>query len=119
MHKLKEYNYALMARYMDTSNRVAKRMLRTLRKRKNRPAVFFGVVLVALTTMAITYKSMPTPIDPAAYRPLLNTIAEGESKGNYNAYFGNVGNATVQFTDMTIQQVLAWQEQYVADGSVS
>lgn len=58
-------------------------------------------------------------LDPTAYRPLLNTIAKGESKGNYNAYWGNSTNTSIRFTDMPIRQVLAWQEDYVKKGSPS
>ena len=58
-------------------------------------------------------------LDQAAYRPLLDTIAKGESAGNYNAYYGSAGNETIKFTDMTLQQVLAWQDAYVASGSAS
>lgn len=58
-------------------------------------------------------------INPTAYVPLLNTIAKGESGGNYNAYFGNPANTAIRFTDMTIDEVLQWQAGYVAQGSVS
>lgn len=53
------------------------------------------------------------------YTVLLNTIAKGESKGNYNAYFGHANNTAIQFTSMSIGEVLAWQEEYVAGGSPS
>jgi muramidase (phage lysozyme) len=61
----------------------------------------------------------PPKIDPAAYTPLLNTIAKGESRGNYNAYFGNAGNTTIRFTEMSVDDVLKWQEDFVRKGSVS
>lgn len=50
---------------------------------------------------------------------LLNTIAKVESKDNYNAYFGNPNNASIQFTSMTVGDVLAWQKQFVEQGSPS
>lgn len=53
------------------------------------------------------------------YTSLLNTIAQGESRGNYNAYFGNAGNAKIDFTAMTVGEVLDWQAEYVAQGSPS
>jgi len=53
------------------------------------------------------------------YTGLLNTIAAGESKGNYNAYYGNAGNQGVDFTSMTVQQVLDWQHDYVQRGNPS
>lgn len=52
-------------------------------------------------------------------RPLLDLIAKGESGGNYNAYFGNAKNKAVKLTEMTIDEVLKWQDEYVADGSPS
>lgn len=50
---------------------------------------------------------------------LLNTIAKVESKHNYNAYFGNSANTSVKFTDMTVNEVLAWQKQFVEQGNAS
>ena len=67
----------------------------------------------------MVYQMRHSTINPAAYVPLLNTIAQGESNGNYNAYFGNSANVDIRFTDMTIEQVLQWQQQYVQQGSVS
>jgi len=58
-------------------------------------------------------------IDPTAYQPLLAVIAKGESKGNYNAYFGHATTNDVQFTNMTIAQVLSWQDSFVSQGSPS
>lgn len=63
---------------------------------------------------------MTTPrIDPTAYKPLLDTIAKGESHSNYNAYYGNASNTTIRFTDMSIAQVLQWQENFVQQGNPS
>ena len=53
------------------------------------------------------------------YTTLLNTIAKGESNGNYNAYYGNAGNTTIAFTQMTIGEVMEWQRSYVARGNPS
>ena len=58
-------------------------------------------------------------VDPATYRPLLQLIAQVESKNNYNAYFGNPHNTSTQFTSMSITQVIAWQEDYLKQGSPS
>jgi len=71
--------------------------------------------IVFLVTQGLT----PTMINPAAYTPLLNTIAKGESNGNYNAYFGNAGNTSIQFTSMTVAEVMHWQQAYVAAGNAS
>ena len=58
-------------------------------------------------------------VDPATYAPLLDVIAKAESKGNYNAYFGNPGNSSVDFTKMSIAQVLEWQADFVRQGNAS
>ena len=50
---------------------------------------------------------------------LLNTIAAAESNGNYDAYYGQANNATVRFTAMPVKEVLAWQKQFVREGSPS
>lgn len=50
---------------------------------------------------------------------LLNTIAKVESKYNYNAYFGKPNNTSIQFTSMTVNEVLAWQKQFVEQGNPS
>lgn len=75
--------------------------------------------LVLLATILVYDSRMPTKVDPAAYAPLLSTIAKGESNGNYNAYFGNAANATLLFTGMSVGEVLQWQEEYVRQGSRS
>lgn len=53
------------------------------------------------------------------FSPVLNVIADGESNGNYNAYYGNGNNSSVIFTQMTVSEVLGWQASYVAGGSPS
>jgi|GEM_PF-6031166 len=53
------------------------------------------------------------------YDKLLNLIASFESGGNYNAYFGHATNHQIKFTSMTLGEVIAWQHQYVKDGSPS
>ncbi len=58
-------------------------------------------------------------VNPVTYRDLLHLIGRVESNNNYNAYFGNAGNADVLFTDMTIAEVLDWQREYVREGSPS
>lgn len=55
----------------------------------------------------------------ANYTDLLRVIADGESKGNYNAYFGNAHNASIDFTSMTVGEVLDWQAKFVANGNPS
>jgi conjugal transfer mating pair stabilization protein TraG len=82
--------------------------------------VLVAVVVLIGTATGVYYKNyMANSIDPTVYAPLLNTIAKGESRGNYNAYFGHADNSNLKFTDMTVAQVLSWQEHYVAQGSPS
>lgn len=50
---------------------------------------------------------------------LLQTIAEVESNDNYNAYFGNAKNTKVQFTAMSVGEVLSWQQKFIESGSPS
>lgn len=52
--------------------------------------------------------------------PLLALIYEHESGGDYNRVYSRDGSyQTMPLTDMTINEVLAWQDSYVADGSPS
>lgn len=58
-------------------------------------------------------------IDPAAFAPLLHLIAQAESSDNYNAYFGSPANTDIDFTSMSVAEVLAWQDEFVRQGSPS
>lgn len=73
--------------------------------------VIGGVVSLILINMQETQKIHTAD--------LLNTIAKVESRSNYNAYFGNSTNASIQFTSMTVNEVLAWQKQFVEQGNPS
>ena len=98
--------------------KLLKRFPRWLRKR---PAVFWaGVVLVGLLA-AYTISSMNQrlSVDPATCKPLLALIAKAESKGNYNAYFGNAGNTDIKFTEMSVAEVMKWQQEFIAAGNAS
>lgn len=55
------------------------------------------------------------------YEPLLELIAKRESDGNYNAFHANADNKKVKLTDMTIAEVLRWQDekQYLKHGGKS
>lgn len=92
-----------------------------LRRRNRTKLVVVGLAFSGLIVGAtgILHQERQVRIDPAAYTPLLNTIAKGESSDNYNAYFGSPGNTTVRFTDMSIAEVMRWQEEYVRQGSIS
>ena len=52
-------------------------------------------------------------------KPLMGVIGNKESTNNYNAYFGKADNNEVDFTNMAIDDVLDWQDQFVAGGSKS
>lgn len=91
-------------------------------RRRNSPIVIAATLLTALclvATAGVVYKSMHPKINPTAYKSLLDTIGSGESKSNYNAYFGHSDNTEIRFTEMPIRDVLAWQEKYVQNGSPS
>jgi conjugal transfer mating pair stabilization protein TraG len=89
-----------------------------LTRTKARRAALSVAALLILGAAAIM-QSMPTIINPAAYKQLLSVIAKGESSSNYNAYFGNPGNDSIKFTDMSIGEVLTWQDDYLQQGKAS
>lgn len=97
----------------------ARRWLRALRRPRNRRKITVGVVVIALAAVAIIPTMSNDTIGPAAYQPLLTAIAKGESQDNYNAYFGHAANSDIKFTDMTIGEVLAWQDSFVEQGAPS
>jgi muramidase (phage lysozyme) len=108
----------------------SKRLLRRLkprfwsrlwRRRRSKKITARGLAFVVLSVVLIgmVYQTMHPAIDPSAYTPLLNTIAKGESNGNYNAYFGNAANKAISFTKMPVGEVLQWQDDYVRQGSAS
>lgn len=80
-------------------------------------AVFLALVIISGNM--VYQKYMAFNVNPAVYTPLLNTIAKGESHGNYNAYYGSSNNTTVHFTDMSIADVLRWQQDFINKGSPS
>jgi conjugal transfer mating pair stabilization protein TraG len=85
-----------------------------------RYAILLVIALVAVTAVLVNRdQTQSTKINPVAYEALLDTIAEGESRGNYNAYYGNANNTQIRFTEMSIGQVIQWQRDYVASGQPS
>lgn len=101
--------------------RAVKRKLRKLWKRGGRTVVILvgAVGVIGLTVYADHLSKMNSSINPAAYKPLLDLIARVESSDNYNAYFGNAKNTKINFTSMTVDEVLQWQKEYVKKGSPS
>lgn len=48
-----------------------------------------------------------------AFGNFMDSIMGAESGGNYNAFHGNGNNTRIRFTDMTIAEVIDWQESGV------
>ena len=100
---------------------MTRRVRKVARWLQKRPAVFWIGLVFAAALIAYTIGSMNQrlQVDPVSAKPLLDLIARVESKGNYNAYFGNAGNSSITFTEMSIADVLSWQEDFVAAGHPS
>ena len=100
--------------------RYKRKLYKTIKRRLEKNSGYFaiaGVIAVAgLGWLAIVDMQGKQKIHTAE---LLNTIAKVESKNNYNAYFGNPNNTSIQFTAMTVGEVLAWQKQFVQQGNPS
>jgi conjugal transfer mating pair stabilization protein TraG len=82
-----------------------------------KPSSVLGVLAVGAVISFILVNMQETPKIHTA--DLLNTIAKVESKYNYNAYFGNSTNTSINFTAMTVKEVLAWQKQFIGQGNSS
>ncbi len=100
---------------------MTRRVRKVTRWLQKRPAVFWiGIVFVAaLIAYTIGSMNQRLQVDPVSAKPLLDLIARVESKGNYNAYFGNAGNTSITFTEMSVDQVMQWQEDFIAAGHPS
>jgi conjugal transfer mating pair stabilization protein TraG len=100
---------------------MTRRVRKVTRWLQKRPAVFWIGLVFAAALIAYTIGSMNQrlQVDPVSAKPLLDLIARVESKGNYNAYFGNAGNTSITFTEMSIADVLSWQEEFIAAGHPS
>ena len=100
---------------------MTRRVRKVTRWLQKRPAVFWiGIVFVAaLIAYTIGSMNQRLQVDPVSAKPLLDLIARVESKGNYNAYFGNAGNTSIRFTEMSVDEVMQWQTEFVAAGHPS
>ena len=87
--------------------------------KKNRCYIALFALAAATMLLYVTMSSNNLAVDTKTVRPLLNLIAEAESNGNYNAYFGNSSNKSPEFTAMSINDVQKWQADYIAKGSPS
>ena len=112
-------NTAIAFKRFSIIRRVTKKtFLRYVKRNKARVALCLGT-LVLLVGYTISMRSQNSHVDPTSYEPLLDLIAKAESRGNYNAYFGNASNTSIDFTSMTIAEVLNWQAEYIKNGSPS
>lgn len=104
--------------------KVKRKIYRTIKRwLKNRNVVlmlFIGTLLLGMFIYTeYMNQNRRLTANPATYTQLLHLIAKAESRGNYNAYFGNTHNSSIKFTAMSIKEVLKWQSEYVKQGSVS
>lgn len=94
--------------------------LRYLKRRKIPATVASLLIFVAGTVAYAGYMTNDkVAVDPIAFQPLLQLIAQVESDDNYNAYFGNASNTAIDLTNMSLAEVLTWQKDYVKQGSPS
>lgn len=105
------------------SSKIKRRLVRRLKQLlRNKTLLLVTGILVACVGIIIYTGYMQNrrlSVNPATYAQLLNVIAWAESKGNYNAYFGNAANSSIDFTKMSIAQVLQWQADFVRAGNAS
>jgi len=51
--------------------------------------------------------------------PILDLIGSKESLGNYNAHYGKPEQEDIRFTEMTVNEIIAWQNGFLGSGSPS
>lgn len=85
------------------------------------PYSFAASLLLVILVLGYTsyISNQRLSVNPASYASLLDLIARAESSDNYNAYFGNAKNSNIDFTSMTIAEVMKWQKEYLNQGSPS
>lgn len=105
------------------SSKIKRRLIRRLKRllRNKTLLLVTGILVVCVGIIIYTgyMQNRRLSVNPATYAQLLNVIARAESKGNYNAYFGNAANSSIDFTKMSIAQVLQWQADFVQAGNAS
>lgn len=103
--------------------KIKRKLGRTFKRwRRNKTVVLMAILTVLFLCVFIytTYmQNKRLMVNPTTYAPLLQLVAKVESKGNYNAYFGNARNSEVDFTAMSVADVMQWQADYVQQGSAS
>lgn len=97
--------------------------MRRLKRRLTSNRIKAASIALLLIAGAISYadymSSRRLILDTHTAKPLLSLIGKVESNSNYNAHFGNPTNSQVKFTDMTVSEVLTWQNNFVNNGSPS
>ncbi len=101
--------------------RLQKRVRKVMRWLRKRRAVFWAslVLAVLLTAYTISNMNQRLTVDSTSCKPLLALIAKAESKGNYNTYFGHAGNVDIKFTEMSVAEVMKWQQEFIMAGNAS
>lgn len=101
--------------------RLQKRVRKVMRWLRKRRVVFWASLVLAVLLTAYTISNMDQrlTVDSTSCKPLLALIAKAESKGNYNAYFGHAGNADIKFTEMSVGEVMKWQQEFITAGNAS
>lgn len=101
---------------------IRKKMKQIGRRRQLRRLLLLACIAV-ICFGAIGYASYMQnrrlSVDESTYKPLLQLIASVESRGNYNAYFGNAKNSKINFTNMSLSEVMKWQSEYIEQGNYS
>ena len=98
---------------------IRKQKRRILAKVKRAPLMPVVVLGILVASFVIMDNSKRFSVIPSSYRPLLNLIADVESRGNYNAYFGSPNNSSIDFTKMSVAEVMQWQKDHAASGALS
>ena len=91
---------------------------KSFRSKGTKRRLFLAISASGLILAAVLVSSINNQ-ENLNFSGLLETIAKGESNGNYNAYYGHPNNKKLMLTKMSIGEVLDWQEKYVKDGSPS
>ena len=102
---------------------VKRKIIRSVKRRLRDKRFVLVFIVASLLVGTFTYtmymQNRRLAADPATYSQLLNLIAKVESKGNYNAYFSNARNSSIDFTKMSVREVRQWQEDFIREGNVS
>lgn len=99
-----------------------KKIRRLKRQLRSGPFIAWACVTIFFLitiSYAVYMNTRRLSVDPITYQPLLQLIADAESKDNYNAYFGNASNTALALSKMSVADVMQWQADYVAQGSPS